>query len=489
MIKRHALQSYDNFNRLLKVIDESGKGKKVKKKKFIEDHYEELLELLDCIKVGIYIGDGDGNTLLVNKESEKTGGISREELKGMHMKDLLDAGYVTESSILNSIKSQREENIIQELGDGGQVYITGVPVIEKGEVDIVVCTERDITEANNLKNLLEETKANAELYGKELEYLRLDAKNSDNAIVSESYEMRNVLEKAKRVAGLDTTVLLLGESGTGKELLAEYIFRHSKKKNKALIKVNCAAIPENLIESEFFGYEKGSFTGAEKEGKMGIFEACKGGTLFLDEIGDLPIQMQSKFLRVIQEKEIRRIGGKESISVDVRIVAATNVDLLKAVEEGRFREDLYYRLDVVPIVMPPLRTRMDDVEPLALHFIELFNKKYKLNKGILNEGINALKKHNWPGNVRELGNVIERSMIGYDGDLITSFQIERQLITRETYLEREESDICLQDALDKYEKDILINTLSKCKNYSEVARALKIDKATVSRKIKKHNLK
>lgn len=458
-------------------------------KKFIEDHYEELLELLDYIKVGVYIGDGAGNTLLVNKESEKTGGISREELKGMHMKDLLDIGYITESSIINSIKSQKEENIVQELGDGGQVYITGIPVVKKGKVDIVVCTERDITEVNNLRKLLEETKANAELYGKELEYLKLDAKNSDNPIISESYEMSDVLEKGKRVADLDTTVLLLGESGTGKELLAEYIFRNSKKKNKAFIKINCAAIPENLIESEFFGYEKGAFTGAEKDGKAGIFETCRGGTLFLDEIGELPLQMQSKFLRVLQEKEIRRIGGKESISVDVRIVAATNVDLLKAVKEGRFREDLYYRLDVVPITMPPLRVRMDDVEPLTLHFIKLFNEKYKLNKGILTEGIEALKKHHWPGNVRELSNVIERSMIGYDGDLITKFQVERQLTSRETYQEKEERGTSLRDALEKYEKDILINMLSKYKNYSEVARALKIDKATVSRKIRKYDLK
>jgi PAS domain S-box-containing protein len=458
------------------------------RKKFIEEHYEELLDLLDCIKVGIYIGDGEGKTLLVNKESEKTGGISREELRGMDMKDLLDVGYVTESSILNSIKSQREEDIIQELGDGGQVYITGVPVIEKGKVDIVVCTERDITEANKLKSLLEETKANAQLYGKELEYLRLDANNTDNLIVSESYEMSIVLEKAKRVADLDTTVLLLGESGTGKELLAEYIFKNSKNKNKAFIKINCAAIPENLIESEFFGYEKGSFTGAEKEGKTGIFEACRGGTLFLDEIGDLPVQMQSKFLRVLQEKEIRRIGGKENISVDVRIVAATNVDLLKAVEDGRFREDLYYRLNVIPILMPPLRTRKEDVEPLTLHFIDLFNNKYRLNKMISSEGIESLKAHDWPGNVRELSNVIERSMIGYDGDLITKFQVERQLAPSHSHEEHKMGKTSLKETMEKYEKDILINMLSKYNNYSEVARMLNIDKATVSRKIKKYNL-
>ena len=458
------------------------------KKKFIEDHYEELLDLLDCIKVGIYIGDGNGNTLLVNKESEKTGGISREELRGQNMADLIKKGYVTESSIIKAIESRREESIIQELGDGGELFITGFPVVEKGKVDIVVCTERDITEVNNLKHLLEETKANAEIYGKELEYLRLGARNGDSQIIAESYEMRNVLEKAKRVAGLDTTVLLLGESGTGKELLAEYIFRHSKKKNKAFVKINCAAIPENLIESEFFGYERGSFTGADKEGKIGIFEACKGGTLFLDEIGDLPVQMQSKLLRALQEKEIRRIGGKENISVEVRIVAATNVDLVKAVQEGKFREDLYYRLNVIPILMPPLRMRKEDVEPLTLHFIELFNKKYSLSKEILAEGIAVLKGYEWPGNVRELSNVIERSMIGYDGKLITKFQIERQLTTRDVYAEKEREQVYLREALEKYERDIFLDMLSKYSSQSEIARVLGIDKATVSRKLRKHNL-
>ena len=461
----------------------------MKKKNFIEEHYEELLELLDCIKVGIYIGDGDGNTMLVNKESEKTGGISREELKGQNMVDLIEKGYVTESSIMKAAGSHREENIIQELGEGGQLFITGVPVIEKGKVDIVVCTERDITEVNNLKNLLEETKANAELYGKELEYLRLDSKKGDRLIISESYEMCSVLEKARRVAQLDTTVLLLGEPGTGKELLAEYIFRNSAKKNKAFIKINCAAIPENLIESEFFGYERGSFTGADKDGKIGIFEACNGGTLFLDEIGDLPIQVQSKLLRVLQEKEIFRIGGKENIPVDVRIIAATNVDLVKAIKQGKFREDFYYRLNVIPILMPPLRARKEDVEPLALHFIELFNKKYYLNKGIMPEGIEALKNYDWPGNVRELSNVIERSMIGYDGDLITKFQIERQMASQDVYAEKERMEVSLRETIEKYERDIFINMLSKYSNHTQVARALKIDKATVSRKIKKYDLK
>lgn len=458
------------------------------KRKFIEEHYQLLLDILDCVKVGVYIADGEGNTILVNKESEKTGGISREELRGKNMADLIEEGYVSDSTIIKSIKSHREENIIQELGDGGKLFITGVPVIEEGKVDVVVCTERDITETTHLKNLLEETQAHVESYNKELEYLRLDSKKRKKIIVSESYEMRSALEKANRLAKLDTTVLLLGESGTGKDLLAEYIFTNSERNDKAFIKINCAAIPENLIESELFGYEKGSFTGAEREGKIGIFEACNGGTLYLDEIGDLPVQMQSKLLRVIQEKEIFRVGGKENIPVDVRIIAATNVDLTKAIQEGRFREDFYYRLSVVPIIMPPLRSRKDDIEPLALHFINIFNKKYHFKKNILPEGIEILKGYNWPGNVRELSNVIERCMIGYDGDFITKFQIERQLVSQSYFEERAWGNDSLSEIMEKYERDIFMGLLSKCKNYSEIARVLQIDKATVSRKIKKYHL-
>ena len=210
--------------------------------------------------------------------------------------------------------------------------------------------------------------------------------------------------------------------------------------------------------------------------------------MYLDEIGDLPVQMQSKLLRVIQEKEIFRVGGKENIPVDVRIIAATNVDLTKAIQEGRFREDFYYRLSVVPITMPPLRSRKDDIEPLALHFITIFNKKYHFKKTILPEGIEILKGYDWPGNVRELSNVIERCMIGYDGDLITKFQIERQLVSQSYFEERAWGNDSLSEIMEKYERDIFMGLLSKCKNYSEIARVLQIDKATVSRKIKKYRL-
>ena len=217
--------------------------------KLIKEHYDELLEILDCIKVGIYITDGNGNTVMLNKESEKTGGMTREELLGKNMRELIKIGYVEESSVLKVIKSHREENIIQNLGDGGQLYITGVPLIKNDRLDLVVCTERDITEIINLRELLKEKEEIAEKYETELEYRREREINSEGEIIADSRAMRTVIEKALRIARLDTTVLLTGESGTGKELVANLIYKNSLRKKQPFIKVNCAAVPGNLLES------------------------------------------------------------------------------------------------------------------------------------------------------------------------------------------------------------------------------------------------
>lgn len=456
----------------------------------MKEHYNDLLEVLDCIKVGIYIADSTGKTLLVNKESEKTGGLSREELIGRNMRELIEIGYIAESSILRALESGHEEDIIQKLGEGGQLYISGVPLFKHGEIEIVVCTERDITETINLKELLKKQEVIAEQYETELEYFRKKILSSDGDIVSKSIEMQRVIDIAHRVSPLDTTVLLTGESGTGKELIANYIYRNSSRQDRPYIKVNCAAIPETLLESEFFGYEKGSFTGADKAGRKGTFELAQNGTLFLDEIGDLPIQMQSKLLRVLQEKEIKRIGGKETIPIDVRIIAATNVDLKKAMENGLFRKDLYYRLNIIPIDIPPLRMRKDDIEGLAMHFIDKFNKEYGLNKGIQYEAVELLKSYNWPGNARELSNVIERIMVGFDGDHISKFQIQRQLSHEECIgtIKRQDLNGSWDSIMTAFEKSVLEEFLAKYHTAANVARALDVNKSTISRKCKKHSI-
>lgn len=458
--------------------------------RLIKEHYEELLEILDCIKVGIYITDGSGNTLLVNTESEKTGGLSREELIGKNMKELIEIGYVEESSIHKVMKSHKEESIIQSLGDGGQVYITGVPLLKNNKLDLVVCTERDITETNNLRELLKETEEIAEKYETELEYHREREVNAEGEIISESFAMWTVTEKALRIARLDTTVLLTGESGTGKELIANLIYKNSRRNKEAFIKVNCAAIPENLLESEFFGYEEGSFSGASKQGKIGIFELANRGTLFLDEIGEMPVQMQSKLLRALQEKEIMKVGGKETIPIDIRIITATNTNLKKAIEKGKFREDLYYRLNILPIDIPPLRERKEDIDKLARHFVDKFNRDYKLNKDISDDAIELLESYQWPGNVRELRNVIERIAVGFDGPHINRFQVQRQLFNDKPAEYKADSEITgtLEELMNAYEKEILSEVMGKCSNASEAARILNVNKSTISRKLAKYRI-
>lgn len=463
-------------------------------KRFIKEYYKELMEILNCIKVGIYIADEESNTILLNDESEKTGGLKREQLIGTSMTELIKQGYVEDSTILKAIASNKEASIVQNLGDGGHLYITGVPLIKNDKLELVVCTERDITETMNLKDLLKETEEMAQKYETELAQLRNQKIQIYGELVAESLKMRTVIEKTIRIAKLDTTVLFTGESGTGKEMLANLLHGNSARKNAPFIKINCAAIPENLLESELFGYEKGSFSGADRSGKVGLFELADGGTLFLDEIGDLPFQMQSKLLRALQEKEIMRIGATKATSVDVRIIAATNMDLENAIESGRFREDLYYRLNVLPINIPPLRERKEDIGKLAVYFIEQFNREYQMNKAITEEGISALENYNWPGNIRQLRNIIERIMVSFDGHYISSFQVEKQLPAKIDQEEKEsiykawEDDLSLDELIGNYEKDLLISALESLGNATEVAKKLKVNKSTISRKLRKYGI-
>ena len=286
--------------------------------------------------------------------------------------------------------------------------------------------------------------------------------------------------------------MITGESGAGKEVIADLIQNSSKRADKAFIKINCAAIPETLIESELFGYEEGAFTGAGKNGKKGIFEQADGGTLFLDEIGELPLAMQSKLLRVLQEKEIRRIGGECDIPVNVRIIAATNRDLGEEIKKGTFREDLYYRLFVVVLEVPPLRNRREDIAQLVFRFLRQFNEEYDLNKTIDEEAIHAMEHYSWPGNVRELRNVVERLVVSNSGDEITAFQVKMCLSGVESFIAMdtsgEDPGLSLDEMMKEYEKQLIIKALKKNRNASEAARALKIDKSTMSKKRRKFGI-
>lgn len=298
-------------------------------------------------------------------------------------------------------------------------------------------------------------------------------------IITEDPEMKKIISLAGNIAGSDITVLITGESGTGKELLARYIHRASRRKESPFIAVNCAAIPDNLLESELFGYEKGAFTGAVDR-KAGKFELANGGTLLLDEIGEMPLTLQAKLLRVLQEREVDRIGGKKPIPIDVRIIATTNRDLKKECSEGRFREDLYYRLNVFPIRIPPLRERKRDISVLAGHFIKKFSVLSGKNiKGLSEEALEALMNRPWRGNVRELENVIQRATLISSGDLIKPEDLMFDDINTPQNTGR----------IREMEKDLILKTLEEVEgNKTRAAKILGVSVRTIRNKLNEYRM-
>ncbi len=303
-------------------------------------------------------------------------------------------------------------------------------------------------------------------------------------IIAESPSMKEVLEKAKRVSPFDTTVLITGESGTGKEVIARFIHKNSKRKDKEFIPINCGAIPDELLEAELFGYKKGAFTGATSD-KKGIIEEADGGTLFLDEIGDLPLNLQVKLLRVLQEGEIKPIGSNKAKKVDVRFLAATNQDLEKLIKEGKFREDLYYRLNVIKIHIPPLRERKEDIIPLAKFFIKKYSTKYNIKPKLLSEkAISQLLSYNWPGNVRELENTIERAVLMTTGDIIDSiFEDVSNRYTQITFKK-------FKEAKEEFEKSYIKTLLSISEgNISRASKISGLTRAQIYRMMNRYKIK
>jgi len=320
-------------------------------------------------------------------------------------------------------------------------------------------------------------------YLHELEQLR-SKDNHDNQFVYNSPIMQNVADLALKVSNVDTTIMITGESGVGKEVLANFIHSHSHRKDKPFVKINCSAIPPQLLESELFGYEKGAFTGAGKSGKPGIFELANTGTLFLDEIGEIPLDIQVKLLRVMQENEFMRVGGTKTIKVDIRVIAATNRDLAQEVQKGTFRKDLFYRLNVVPLNIPPLRSRPDDILPLTMHFLDQFNKKHQKCKTICAEVLEAFQNHPWEGNIRELQNMVERLVILSDQDTI-GLQDLPPVFTPSIGMPHItiSSIMPLKDAVALVENQLIEMARKQYKTTKGIAQALGVDQSTISRKM------
>jgi len=300
--------------------------------------------------------------------------------------------------------------------------------------------------------------------------------------------MERVYQLAARVAAVDSTVLVTGESGVGKQVVAETIHRMSKRSDGPFVTVCCGAIPENLLESELFGYEAGAFTGALREGKPGTIEVSHGGTLFLDEIGDLPLSLQVKLLHFLQNKQIVRVGGTKSRSVDTRVVAATNLDLRSMVDKREFREDLYYRLNVVPIIIPPLRDRREDIPILVSHFLSRYNERYGLDKRISPDTLNLLVEYDWPGNVRELENMVERLVVTVEDPVITPLHVPKGIL-RGSSSDRPVTVagvMPLKEAIEEVECQLIEKAYSRFGNTYKMAEALGVNQSTIVRKMHKY---
>ena len=454
-------------------------------KKFILDHYDELMTLMNQVKVGIFITDGSGETIFVNDVCCSSGGLTREDMIGKTVYELVAAGHIKSSSTIRVLNSGKQEEMIQDLGNGEQIYVTGAPIKSEDEnIGLVITTERDITEVIELEKLLGQQENK---YKTELEYLKRQNIVMWGNLIAEDDISKQLVDYALRIAKLDSTVLITGESGTGKEVYANFLYENGSRVGKPFIKINCSTIPENLLESEMFGYEEGAFTGANKGGKAGIFEMANHGTLFLDEIGDLPIHLQPKLLRVLQEKEILRLGGTKTIPLDIRVIAATNRDLKKQIEKGEFREDLYYRLNVMPIKIPPLAGRKKDIKKLAEYFLDVFNTTYNQHKTISDEAMEVLQNAAWRGNVRELENLLERLVITMEEDEITERDLRVLDVDYNEMLPSIEGGT-YKEIMERYEKSLLKKMLKKYGKASAISREYKIDKSTLHRRLKRYGL-
>lgn len=444
-----------------------------------------LIKLLESSYDGIWITDHVGKILFANSANAKLLGVPRSELENKTTQELQDEGVFQTSAILEALQTRQQvSKVCNNPRTCLTVLATATPVFnEVGDIQYIFNNVRDITALNEMRESLQDKDEIIRQQNSQLETMKL--RLGVGTIVANSKAFTQVVELARRAATFDgATVLILGESGTGKEVISELIVNTSPRKDKPYLQINCGAIPENLIESELFGYEKGAFTGADAKGRKGLFEAANGGTVFLDEIGDLPLHMQVKLLRVLQQKRIVRVGGTETVNLDVRIIAATNKDLKQMVKEGRFREDLYYRLNVVPIEIPPLRDRKEDILPLVNHFLTVANRKYHTNKSIYSDTIDVLESYSWPGNVRELENLMENLVITTPGDIIRRENLSERLkfSTENRGFTEDTEVITLKETVERAEYMAIQKAIRQCGSIRKAAVALGVDPSTIVRK-------
>ncbi|HML37580.1 MAG TPA: sigma 54-interacting transcriptional regulator [Bacillota bacterium] len=465
--------------------------------------------ITEAIGDAMYIVSADGPIIAANQACENILGLKNEELIGMTIDDMWTYGiFETEHNFFLGYDDRSVNDLLRQLNEmdfettivrdaprlsdlarkkGKTVcgitrlaiskkvaLFVSIPVFDsKGELDSIHTIVRDLTEIIEIKNKIQEVESR-------LDYFE---KRQFDQFIGESPAMRNIKYLISQTAASDATVLITGETGTGKEVVAKELLKKSNRSDKPCICINCAAIPETLFESEVFGYEKGAFTGALNKRKLGLLEMANGGTVLFDEVEELPMPMQSKLLRAIQEKEIRRIGGTESVKIDIRIISCTNRSLKEMINEGTFREDLFYRLNVISIKIPPLRDRNEDIIPMANAFLKKFNDKYKKNKVLEPLAATRLEYHDWPGNVRELEHAIERLVVIGEHSIITEEEVNFALNDERKF--EKIRIVNLQEAVGETEKRVIENAFKVYKSSRKVANVLGVSQPTILRKAKK----
>ena len=442
-------------------------------------------EICENLYDGIHVTDGTGKILFINQAYTRTTGIRPEDLLGRRVCDVEKEGKLYKGSVTDTVlaKRTRINSVATIFPLNKEVLVTGTPVFDgDGNIKMVVTNTRDFPELKRLEQQLHTLTEERRKADEELAYLR-QQQAGVKQMYYRSQSMRSVVELIHTVAPTDVTVLITGESGTGKELIANEIYQNSSRKGKPFIKVNCAAIPAELLESELFGYEEGAFTGARRSGKAGMFELANSGVILLDEIGDMPLPLQAKLLRVLQQREIMRIGGSRNIKLDLRVIASTNLDLQEEARQGRFREDLYYRLNVVPIELKPLRERKEDIPYLVDRFCEDFSKKYGKDTHISAAGLDLLQSYRWPGNIRELENLLERIVVTNPSGIITRDVVYAALNPDggHSHLSSRTTGT-LREQVAEFEREIILRAIEREGSLRKAAKVLGVDHSTLVKK-------
>ncbi|MDL0220109.1 sigma 54-interacting transcriptional regulator, partial [Clostridioides difficile] len=434
-------------------------------------------------------------------------GLKKEDILGKNVSFLEDSGYSTKSPIPIVLKTKTKFSLEQDTQTGKKLIITATPIFdENGNLEFTVENCRDITELNNIKNKLEDTKKQVKKYKSEVETLYRTALRIEDTVIMDGIVMRPIINTVNHVSKTDVSVLLLGESGTGKSSLARYIHHNSNRSNGPFITINCATISPQLLESELFGYTSGAFTGASTKGKVGLVELANGGTLFLDEIGDIPQNLQAKFLQLIQDRTFTPVGSLKNKKVDIRIISATNVDLVSKVKEKKFREDLYYRLNVIEIKLPPLRERRDNLVEIIKYYFNRYSSDFNLNKTISKEAMDAIANYRFPGNIRELQNIIQKILLTCTDNHITIDDLPN-ILTKNIHITNngnkthisQINKVIISDSkstnyknknfdtlIKEYEKNIILDAYEKFGSSYKVAKHLEISQSKANRLIRKY---